>query len=67
MNMARSKNGIYDASLRANEFSGIRRAALWVIAVVLLAVLGIAVPYKTYKYFKAKQDAATASVLHEEL
>ena len=67
MNMARMKIGIYDASLRANEFSRIRRVALLVISVVLFAVLGIAVPYKTYKYFKAKQDAAAASVLDEEL
>jgi len=35
--------------------------------VVLFAVLGIAVPYKIYKYFKAKQDTAAASVFHEEL
>ena len=67
MNMARMKNGIYDASLRANEFSRIRRAALLVISLVLFAVLGIAVPYKTYKYFEAKQDAAAASVADEEL
>ena len=38
-----------------------------VTAVVLFAVLGIAVPYKTYKYFEAKQDAAATSVLDEEL
>jgi hypothetical protein len=37
------------------------------ICMVLFAVFAIAVPYKTYKYFKAKQDAAAASVFHEEL
>ena len=65
--MARMKIDIDAAPRRADEFSRIRRVALLVISVVLFAVLGIAVPYKTYKYFKAKQDAAAASVLHEEL
>ena len=50
-----------------NPSARIGRAAVLVICVVLFAVFGIAVPYKTYKYFKAKQDAAAASVLHEEL
>ena len=67
MNMARMKDGICDASLRGSGFSRTHRAALLVICVVLFVVLGIAVPYKTYKYFTAKQDAAVVSVLHEEL
>jgi hypothetical protein len=51
----------------ANAFATLRRAALVALCAVLFAVLGIGVPYKTYKYFKAKQHAAAASVLHEEL
>jgi hypothetical protein len=52
---------------QANAFVTLRRAALVALCAVLVAVLGIGVPYKTYKYFKAKQDAAAASVPHEEL
>jgi len=65
--MARMKIGIPAASQHANVSARLGRAALLVMCVVLFAVLGIAVPYKTYKYFKAKQDAAAASVLYEEL
>jgi hypothetical protein len=64
--MVKTKIGIHMAP-HANASARIGRAAVLVICVVLFAVFGIAVPYKTYKYFKAKQDAAAASVLHEEL
>jgi hypothetical protein len=67
MSTAMMKIGIHAASQRAKEHSRIRSAVLLVISVVLFALLGIAVPYKTYKYLKAKQDAAAASVPHEEL
>lgn len=67
MNMARMKIGIHTAPRRASGHSRIRSAAALVISVVLFAIFGIAAPYKTYNYFKAKQDAAAASVLHEKL
>jgi hypothetical protein len=66
MKMARMKMSMRVAS-HANVSTRAARAALLVIGVVLFAILGIAVPYKTYEYFKAKQDAAAASLLHEEL
>jgi hypothetical protein len=52
---------------QANAFLTLRRAALVALYAVLAVILGIGVPYKTYKYFKAKQEAAAAVVLHEEL
>ena len=51
----------------ANAFATLRRAALVALCAVLAVVLGIGVPYKTYKYFKARQHAAAAAMLHEEL
>ena len=67
MKMARMKNGAHIAPRDAHVSARLGRAALLVICVAVFAVLGIAVPYKTYEYFKVKQDAAAASVLVEEL
>lgn len=67
LKMAKMKIGAHVAPRHAGLFSSIGRVALLVICTVMFAVLGIVVPYKTYQYFKAKQDAATASVLYEEL
>jgi hypothetical protein len=52
---------------QASTFATLRRAALVAICAVLAAVLGIVAPYKAYKHFKAKQDSAAVSTLHEEL
>ena len=57
----------YAASQHASALATLRRAALVAVCAVLVAVLGVVVPYKAYKYFKARQDAATVSVVHEEL
>ena len=67
LKMAKMKIGAHVAPRRADLFSSVGRVALLVICTVVFAVLGIAVPYKTYQYFKAKQDAAAASALYEEL
>ena len=52
---------------QASSFATLRRAALVALCTVLAVVLGIGVPYKTYKHFKAKQHAVDHAVLDEEL
>jgi len=52
---------------KANSFATLRRAALVAICAMVVAVLGVGVPYKAYKFFKARQHAAAAAVLQEEL
>lgn len=65
--MARMKIDPHGMPQRGTMSARLGRAALLVICVVVFAVLGIAVPYKTYNYFKAKQDAVTTSESDEEL
>jgi hypothetical protein len=67
MKMARMKVDTYATSRPENTSAGIRRVVVAVVCVGLFVIFGIALPYKIYNYFKARQDAAAVSVLHEEL
>ena len=53
--------------MKIDANSQMRSLTLTAICVVLFVLLGIVVPYHTYSYFLAKQDAAVAAVPHEEL
>jgi hypothetical protein len=50
-----------------NALITLGRAAVVAICAVMVAFLAVAVPHKAYKVFKARQHAAAAAALHEEL
>lgn len=45
----------------------VRRVALAMACAALFVIFGVAAPYKIYKYIEAKQNAARAAAMHEEL
>jgi len=58
---------INDPSLPSGMSVTIRRVVVAAVCVALFAIFGVAAPYKIYKHFLTKQDAAGAAVVHEEL